>query len=98
MSETRVATRSALVDNRLFADHRSLRQRLLTRDLLDRLLTVSSPLILLAVWQIAAMAGAIDVRFFPAPSTILVTFGEMARSGELLNCQGTFFASAWCAG
>jgi len=98
MSGTRVGTRSALLDSGLFLDRRSLRQRLLTRELVDRLTTVCSPLFLLAVWQIAAMAGGIDVRFFPAPSAILATFGEMVRSGELLNCQGTFFAGAWCAG
>src|SRR5205823_4011340 len=98
MSETRVATRSAFTDNRLFVDRRSLRQRLLTRELVDRLTTVCSPLFLLAVWQIAAMVGRVDVRFFPAPSSILATFGEMVRSGELLNCQGTFLAGSWCAG
>src|SRR5437773_5103506 len=88
MSETRVATRSAFTDNRLFVDRRSLRQRLLTRELVDRLTTVCSPLFLLAVWQIAAMVGRVDVRFFPAPSSILATFGEMVRSGGAAQLPG----------
>jgi NitT/TauT family transport system permease protein len=98
MSGTRVAARPGVIDSRMFLDHRTLRQRLLTRELLDRIITVCSPLFLLAVWQVAAVAGKVDVRFFPAPSTILATFGEMVRSGELLNCKGTFFAADWCAG
>jgi ABC-type nitrate/sulfonate/bicarbonate transport system permease component len=49
----------------------------------DRVLSIASPLGLLLAWEVAAQAGLIDVRFFPAPSDIIVKLIEMARSGEL---------------
>ena len=49
----------------------------------DRILSSASPLGLLLAWEIAAEAGLIDVRFFPAPSAIFAKLIEMARSGEL---------------
>lgn len=49
----------------------------------DRILSVASPLGLLLIWELAARFGAIDTRFFPAPSSIMVELGAMARSGEL---------------
>jgi ABC-type nitrate/sulfonate/bicarbonate transport system permease component len=49
----------------------------------DRILSIVSPLGLLLAWELAARAGLIDVRFFPAPSDIILKLIEMARSGEL---------------
>jgi ABC-type nitrate/sulfonate/bicarbonate transport system permease component len=49
----------------------------------DRILSVASPLGLLLAWELAARTGLIDVRFFPAPSAIILKLVEMARSGEL---------------
>jgi ABC-type nitrate/sulfonate/bicarbonate transport system permease component len=49
----------------------------------DRVLRVASPLGLLLAWEVAARTALIDVRFFPAPSDIIVKLVEMARSGEL---------------
>ena len=49
----------------------------------DRILSIASPLGLLLAWELAAQAGFIDVRFFPAPSAIIGKLIEMARSGEL---------------
>jgi ABC-type nitrate/sulfonate/bicarbonate transport system permease component len=49
----------------------------------DRILSIASPLGLLLAWEVAAQAGLIDVRFFPAPSDIIAKLVEMARSGEL---------------
>lgn len=49
----------------------------------DRLISVSSPIVLLVLWEVLARLGAIDVRFFPPPSKILGQFAELARSGEL---------------
>jgi ABC-type nitrate/sulfonate/bicarbonate transport system permease component len=49
----------------------------------DRVLSIASPLGLLLAWEVAAQAGLIDVRFFPAPSDIIAKLVEMARSGEL---------------
>ncbi len=48
-----------------------------------RLLSFLSPLILLALWEAAAHARLIDVRFFPAPSAILIESWRIALSGEL---------------
>jgi ABC-type nitrate/sulfonate/bicarbonate transport system permease component len=49
----------------------------------DRILSIASPLGLLLAWELAAETGLIDVRFFPAPSAIILKLIEMARSGEL---------------
>ena len=49
----------------------------------DRILSVASPIGLLLVWEIAARTGAIDTRFFPAPSSILAFLWELLRSGDL---------------
>jgi NitT/TauT family transport system permease protein len=49
----------------------------------DRLLGIASPLALLLLWEICARAGVIDVRFFPAPSSIVRQALALARSGEL---------------
>jgi ABC-type nitrate/sulfonate/bicarbonate transport system permease component len=49
----------------------------------DRLLGILSPILLLLLWEIAARAGFIDVRYFPAPSTIFDTLVNMVESGAL---------------
>ena len=49
----------------------------------EQLIGIASPLLLLALWEIAARIGLIDVRFFPAPSTIIMQLVLLARSGEL---------------
>jgi len=49
----------------------------------DRILSIASPLGLLLAWELAADASLIDVRFFPAPSSIFGKLVEMAGSGEL---------------
>ena len=49
----------------------------------DRLLSLSSPIGLLAVWQILLGLGFGDRRFVPAPSDIAVRFWELTVSGEL---------------
>jgi ABC-type nitrate/sulfonate/bicarbonate transport system permease component len=49
----------------------------------DRIISVASPLGLLLAWELAAQAGIIDVRFFPAPSSIMSTLIRMAGTGEL---------------
>ncbi len=51
----------------------------------DRLISVLSPIGLLLAWEVAAQLGAIDTRFFPAPSSILRALFELARTGELLR-------------
>jgi len=49
----------------------------------DRLLSFTSPIGLLAVWQILLALGFGDRRFVPAPSDIAVRFWELTVSGEL---------------
>src|SRR3984885_4315025 len=51
----------------------------------ERILGIASPIALLAVWEIAARLNYIDVRFFPAPSSVIATMIEMLRSGELIT-------------
>src|SRR5690348_5740830 len=51
----------------------------------DRILSIASPIGLLLVWELAARAGAIDTRFFPAPSSVMALLIEMLKSGELMN-------------
>ncbi|HWW48607.1 MAG TPA: ABC transporter permease [Xanthobacteraceae bacterium] len=46
------------------------------------LVYIISPAVLLAVWQIVGLLGWIDLRFFPLPSQIAVTFYELLVSGE----------------
>ncbi|WP_079127741.1 ABC transporter permease [Streptomyces sp. TP-A0874] len=49
----------------------------------DRLLAVVTPLALLLVWEVLARTGAIDARFFPAPSNIFQRMIESVSNGEL---------------
>jgi ABC-type nitrate/sulfonate/bicarbonate transport system permease component len=46
-------------------------------------LSVLSPVLLLLLWEALARLGVIDTRFFPAPSSIFNTLGQMIRTGEL---------------
>ncbi len=49
----------------------------------DRLISVASPLGLILAWELAAQLNFIDVRFFPAPSSIVRALFTVAQSGEL---------------
>jgi NitT/TauT family transport system permease protein len=49
----------------------------------EQLIGIASPLLLLVLWEAAARVGLIDVRFFPAPSTIIMQLVLLARTGEL---------------
>jgi ABC-type nitrate/sulfonate/bicarbonate transport system permease component len=51
----------------------------------ERLMSIASPLVLLLAWEMAARLGAIDVRFFPAPSAIVLVMIGMLASGELME-------------
>ena len=55
---------------------------------LERALSVLSPILLLALWQIGAAVKVIDTRFFPAPTSIFQVLGQMVASGELLTHLG----------
>jgi NitT/TauT family transport system permease protein len=49
----------------------------------ERVMSIASPVGLLLAWELAARFGVIDIRFFPAPSAIIATLLDMAKSGEL---------------
>src|SRR5258705_1141848 len=51
----------------------------------ERLMSIGSPVALLLAWEAAARFGFIDVRFFPAPSDIVVVMIRMLASGELIE-------------
>lgn len=59
---------------------RRKRQR---RDRLERAVTLSSPVILLAVWEAVTILQLVDVRFFPRPSLVVQHLFSMGVSGEL---------------
>lgn len=48
-------------------------------------LSISAPVLLLAVWEILARSGAIDPRFWPPPSSLTGTAWEVLRDGSLLT-------------
>ncbi len=50
-----------------------------------RFISRFSPLFILAAWEGASRAGALDQRFFSAPSRIAIAFGELVAAGELLH-------------
>lgn len=51
----------------------------------ERLVSVTSPILLLVLWEGAGRAGLLDARFFPAPSAIAAAFPALLSSGELLD-------------
>lgn len=54
----------------------------------ERLLYLISPIALLALWQVALMAGFGDRRFIPTPSDIGWRYWEMVMNGELAEHTG----------
>jgi ABC-type nitrate/sulfonate/bicarbonate transport system permease component len=64
---------------------RAARPRGLSHTNRDRLITVASPLALLALWEALVHAGVIDARFFPPPSRIFRQLVTLTESGELLR-------------
>ncbi len=54
------------------------------RDFAVRLASLCSPVLLLLSWEALVRLRALDSRFFPAPSSIVETFGALVASGALL--------------
>lgn len=54
----------------------------------ERGVSVLSPVVLLALWEVGAIAGVVDTRFFPAPTTIFGALGAIIASGELAEHLG----------
>ena len=51
----------------------------------NRLLQLVSPIALLIIWEVLVATGALDRRFFPAPSETLVRLVELLQDGTLLT-------------
>jgi len=51
----------------------------------DRIIQIASPIAFVLMWEVVARFNWMDVRFFPAPSTIMATFSKMISSGEILS-------------
>jgi ABC-type nitrate/sulfonate/bicarbonate transport system permease component len=82
------------IENRLSAPPVALgkpaRSRRNTLSARERMMGLLVPLVLLAIWEIVARLGWIDVRFFPAPSSVAKAMVSSMRSGELLiNTKAT---------
>jgi NitT/TauT family transport system permease protein len=56
---------------------------IMSRRNFERGLSVASPLVLLAFWELGGALEWVDTRFFPAPSSVFVKAGHMLASGEL---------------
>ncbi|MEX1019720.1 MAG: 1,4-dihydroxy-2-naphthoate octaprenyltransferase [Litorilinea sp.] len=50
-----------------------------------RLLYFISPIALLVIWELLVTLGALDRRFFPPPSEILVRLAELIQDGQLVT-------------
>jgi NitT/TauT family transport system permease protein len=57
----------------------------------ERLISITSPVLLLVVWEAVGRLGLADVRFFPPPSAIAETFAKLVTSGELWQHTMTTF-------
>ncbi len=51
----------------------------------ETLIGLLTPIALLLLWEIAARTGMIDVRFFPAPSSVLERLVTLTMTGELIG-------------
>lgn len=58
------------------------------RERIFRIISYFSPLLLLVLWELASRFGVIDRRFFPPPSTVVVTAWQMVVSLELFVHMG----------
>jgi NitT/TauT family transport system permease protein len=53
--------------------------------MINRMISIMTPITLLGAWELAAATDSIDTRFFSSPSWILNQFWIMATDGELLR-------------
>jgi len=59
--------------------------RVLTPRRRELLVSVFSPIVVLVAWELLVLAGLLDARFFPAPTSIVGTFAAIIASGELVG-------------
>lgn len=66
----------------------------------ERLMNIISPVALIALWELAARLGIIDVRFFPAPSKVFQVMWGLIENGMLVtnvwaSLQRLFWGILW---
>jgi len=54
----------------------------------NRLISIVFPILLIVLWELVVRFGWADVRFFPAPSSIAITFWDLCVSGVLIDHIG----------
>ena len=54
----------------------------------NRLLSLLSPIVLLALWEFAVRVGWLNRVFYPPPSEVFRTLGELVASGQLVQDIG----------
>jgi NitT/TauT family transport system permease protein len=54
-----------------------------SRKSINRIIAVSTPILLLALWELSARTGWLDTRFFSSPTAIAEVFWQMASGGSL---------------
>ena len=59
------------------------RKRALSQGTSERIMGVLAPIGVFALWELLADTHLIDTRFFPAPSSIVGTFGTLIANGQL---------------
>jgi NitT/TauT family transport system permease protein len=57
----------------------------LGRESTYKLLSIISPFVVLALWELSVRLGFLDARFFPAPSTVVIVLYELLASGEIFE-------------
>jgi ABC-type nitrate/sulfonate/bicarbonate transport system permease component len=60
------------------------RKKAMSRDTSERLMGIVAPVGVFVLWELLADTHLIDTRFFPAPSSIVGTFGTLIGNGQLL--------------
>ena len=56
------------------------RRPLVSRQVVERVVTLLAPLVLLLLWEVLVQVRLLDRRFFPAPSSIVGTFLNLAQT------------------
>ena len=69
----------------------------MTRVHRERIISVLSPLILIAVWEVAARAGWLDRRIIPPPTEVVATIYDLTVNESLAEQTATPSCASWSA-
>jgi ABC-type nitrate/sulfonate/bicarbonate transport system permease component len=78
------AVAPADVANAIVIRGSATKKAVLSRGSSERLMSIAAPVGVFALWELFADTHLIDTRFFPAPSSIVGTFGTLIQNGSLL--------------